>query len=166
MATRHEKITKRLIDSLSPIPGEDLFIMDTETRGFGYRLKPSGSASYFVKYVSMDGPRRRDARHKVADKRAAPEEARSKAKLLLAQVALGADPSATRKEERQALLVHELCAQYLEAAQAGLVLTRFGKPKKTSTLAIDKGRVEWHIKPLIGDMVANKVLRADIQRMA
>lgn len=166
MATRHEKITKRLIDGLSPAPGEDLFIMDTELPGFGYRLKPSGSAAYFVKYVTWDGPKRRDARHKVADKRAAPEEARKQAKILLSQVALGADPSAKRKEERQALLVHEVCTQYMEAAKAGLVLTRFGKPKKGSTLAIDEGRIERHIKPLIGDMVADKVSRADIQRMA
>lgn len=49
MATRHEKITKRLIDSLSPLSGDELFIMDTETRGFGFRMKPSGSGSYFIK---------------------------------------------------------------------------------------------------------------------
>ena len=34
--------------------------MDTELTGFGYRLKPSGAANYFIKYVIFDGPRRRD----------------------------------------------------------------------------------------------------------
>lgn len=165
MATRHEKITKRLIDSLSPLTDDDLFIMDTETRGFGFRMKPSGSGSYFVKYFLMDGPKRRDARFKVADKRAAPEEARNKAKFLLAQVALGADPSSQKKEDRNALLVRELCDEYLKAARAGLVSTRFKKPKRASTVKIDEGRVSRHILPTIGDKIADKLCQADVQRM-
>ena len=140
--------------------------MDTELSGYGYRLQPSGAASYFVKYVSTDGPRRRDRRLKVAGKAAAPEEARAKARLLLADVAMGSDPSAQRHEEREALLVSELCEQYLEAARAGLVLTRFRKPKRASTIAIDEGRVARHIGPLIGDMVASKLTRHAVQRMA
>lgn len=165
MATRHEKITKRLIDSLTPLPDSDLFIMDTDDRGFGFRLKPSGAGSYFVKYWIKDGPLRRDARHTIADRRAAPDEARAKARTLLAQVALGADPSAKRREERAALTVEQLCEQYLEAARAGLVLTRFGKPKRASTVAIDEGRVSRHIAPTIGGKVADKLTSGDVQRM-
>lgn len=113
----------------------------------------------------MDGPNRRDARFKVADKRAAPEEARNKAKLLLAQVALGDDPSSQKKQDRKALLVRELCDKYLVAARAGLVATRFKKPKRASTVKIDEGRVSRHILPTIGDKVANKLCQADVQRM-
>lgn len=166
MATRHAKITKRLINSLTPLPDAELFVMDTELSGYGYRLQPSGAASYFVKYVSTDGPRRRDRRLKVAGKAAAPEEARAKARLLLADVAMGGDPSAQRRDEREALLVSELCEQYLEAARAGLVLTQFRKPKRASTIAIDEGRAARHIGPLIGDMVASKLTCHAVQRMA
>lgn len=166
MATRREKITKTLVDGLQPLPSEDLFIMDSELDGFGYRLKPSGSAHYFVKYVLFDGPRRRDARTKIAGRNAAPDQARKTAKLKLAEVALGRDPSAERKAERAGLTVAELCEQYLEAARAGRVMTRFGKPKRASTIAIDEGRVTRHIIPLLGQKTATKLTRADVQRMA
>jgi integrase len=166
MATRHDKITKRLIDSLKPLKDEELIVKDTELAGFGYRLQPSGAASYFVKYYMLDGPRRRDARIKVAGKAAPPDEARAKARLLLAEVAMGRNPSARRHEERQALLVAEICDKYLEAARAGLVTTRFRKPKRTSTIAIDEGRVARHIVPLIGKHVAGKLTRPIVQRMA
>jgi integrase len=163
--TRHEKITKRLIDSLQPRLDGDLFIIDTETQGFGYRLKPSGSGHYFVKYFSFDGPKRRDARYKIAGSNAAPEEARKKAKADLAKIALGNDPSAEKKAGRKALTVSSLCDEYLVAARAGLVLTRFGKSKSASTIAIDEGRISRHIKPLIGDIVAEKLTRASVQRL-
>jgi hypothetical protein len=46
------------------------------------------------------------------------------------------------------------------------VLTRFVRPKKPSTLAIDAGRIESHIKPLIGPFIARDLSSADVQRMA
>ena len=50
------------------------------------------------------------------------------------------------------MTVSELCDQYMQAAQAGAILTRFNRPKKASTLAIDVGRISRHIKPLIGTL--------------
>ncbi|WP_292159950.1 site-specific integrase [Mesorhizobium sp.] len=38
----------------------------------------------------------------------------------------------------------------MEVAEAGAILTRFNRPKKRSTLSIDRGRIDRHIKPLIG----------------
>jgi integrase len=58
-----------------------------------------------------------------------------------------------------------LCDQYREAAKAGLVTTRFKRPKRASTVAIDVGRIERHIKPLVGKVRADKLTRADVQRM-
>jgi len=166
MATRREKINKSLIDGLKPIAGQELFIVDTELDGFGFRLMPSGAGSYFIRYATNNGPRRRFARMKVAGAVAAPEEARKKAKRLLAEIALGADPSTEKKAAREAQTVAQLCDDYLEAARAGLVKTRFGRPKRPSTIAIDEGRIAWHIKPTIGGMIADKLTRADVQRMA
>jgi integrase len=166
MATRREKITKALVDGLRPLPGEELFIIDTDLDGFGYRLKPSGSGYYFVKYFLFDGPRRRDARTKIAGGNAAPDQARKIAKTKLAEIALGRDPSAEKKAEREAVTVEQLCAEYLEAARAGRVMTRFGKPKRASTVAIDEGRVARHIVPLLGEEAATKLTRADVQRMS
>ena len=49
------KITKRFVDSLKAGPGEDLVFWDTETRGFGIRVKPSGVKSYMIQYRNAEG---------------------------------------------------------------------------------------------------------------
>jgi len=56
------KITKRLVDSLRPDPIRDLFKWDSgdgAIKGFGVRVKPSGTASFFVQYRNRDGRTRR-----------------------------------------------------------------------------------------------------------
>ena len=41
------KLTKRVVDAIRPDPEghRDVFIWDSELRGFGVRMKPSGAAS-------------------------------------------------------------------------------------------------------------------------
>jgi hypothetical protein len=45
-------------------------------------------------------------------------------------------------------------------------VTRFKRPKRPTTVAIDEGRISRHIKPLIGKIPATDLRRADVQRMA
>jgi Arm DNA-binding domain len=88
------------------------------------------------------------------------ETARLEAKRLLGQVAAGNDPITAKRESelsKDPTTVSELCDRYMEAARAGLVLTRFLKPKKQSTLDIDVGRIEHHIRPLIGKLAVQDV---------
>jgi len=159
------KLTKRFIDTLQPdIGGGDVFAWDSELRGFGIRVKPSGSASFLVQYRTGQGKTRRYAFGKVGT--LTPEEARTKARRLLAEVEEGSDPSAQRHETREALSVAELCTQYLEAARAGLVTTRFRKPKRPSTIINDEGRIARHIVPLLGSAAARDLTRPAVQRMA
>jgi hypothetical protein len=159
------KLTKRIIDALQPDQARgDVFAWDSELRGFGIRMMPSGAASFLVQYRTRQGRTRRLAFAKVGT--LTPDEARTKARRLLAEAQDGCDPSARRHETRQALTVAELCSRYLDAARAGLVTTRFRKPKRASTLAIDEGRVSRHIAPLIGNVVARDLSRAAVQRLA
>ena len=157
------KLTKRFIGTLKP-RGGDLFAWDSELKGFGLRMKPSGTASYLVQYRTPQGRTRRLVFAKIGT--LAPEEARAKARRLLADVEAGSDPSAQRREARKALTVTQLCELYMEAARAGLVMTRFRKPKRASTIAIDEGRISRHIVPLIGQRIASELRRTDVQRMA
>lgn len=163
MATIHAKITKRFIDALKPpAPGDELFVFDTEVDCYGLRMQPSGKASYFILHGPKKG--RKFSVGKVGID--TPDEAREKARKVLADVANGIDPTAERRATREALTVTQLCDKYLEAARAGLVTTRFNKPKKASTVAIDEGRVARHVKPLIGSMIFNKLDKASVQRMS
>jgi integrase len=60
--------------------------------------------------------------------------------------------------------VEELCDQYLKAAERGLILGKRGSAKKASTLATDRGRIERHIKPLLGKRLVVDLGAADINR--
>jgi integrase len=75
----------------------------------------------------------------------------------------GADPAAEKKAKRKAATVGELCDLYLADAEAGRLLTRSQSAKKASTLLIDRGRIERHIKPLIGTMKVAAVTREDVE---
>jgi Arm DNA-binding domain len=98
------KLTKRFIDSIRPVPnGADLFVWDSELRGFAIRMKPSGTASFLVQYRTGQGKTRRYAFGKIGT--LTPEEARARARRLLAEVEAGNDPSAQRHEAREALSV-------------------------------------------------------------
>src|SRR5262249_4496558 len=46
--------------------------------------------------------------------------------------------------------------------EAGRILTRDGRSKKASTLATDKGRIKWHIKPVLGHYRVGAVTSADV----
>jgi integrase len=92
------------------------------------------------------------------------EEGRREAKLALANVLKGSDPAETRKLERGALTIEALCREYLDKAERGLVLTRRGDAKSTTTLYVDKGRIERHIIPLIGKRTVKDLTSADVRR--
>ena len=94
------------------------------------------------------------------------EKARERAEAIIRAAAEGRDPQREKIEAKQALTVAELCDEYLDAARAGLVMTRFKRPKRPATVAIDEGRVIRHIKPLIGTIAARDLRRADVQRLA
>jgi integrase len=154
------KLTKAAIDKLRPDPARDLFYWDDDLAGFGLRLKPSGIATFVIQYRNRHGRSRRLAigRYGVLT----PEEARKRARVLLGTVAAGHDPAEQRAADRQALTVAELCDEYLIKAKAGQVLTRRGKAKRASTLAVDTGRIERHIKPLLGHRNVKDLRAEDI----
>ena len=155
------KITKRFLDSLPRKQDRDLQIMDDELKRFGVRIRSKGGASFFVRYSLPDGKQRRLTLGKVGAM--TPDEARRLAIQRLSEADRGQDPSGDKKERRLALSVSELCDAYLDAARSGLVFTRFGRPKRSSTIAIDVGRIERHIKPLIGHRKATSLKRVDVQ---
>lgn len=148
------KLTKRVIDALPLKPAKETFAWDSELRGFGVRVQPSGMATYFVYYRTTDGRQRKLALGRVGV--LTPEEARKFARACLAEVAGGADPSATRSAIRAAITVAELCDAYLADAKGRV---------KASTLAMDESRIERHVKPLIGRLRVPSLTSEDLARL-
>src|SRR5262245_1548800 len=141
------KLTKRTIDAVKP-DGTDRVLWDDDLRGLGLRVKPSGLKSFLIQFRNRQGRSRRLTVGNYG--RLTPEEARRQARLLLSDVERGLDPAEQRLEERKAITVADLCAEYIEKAEAGLIIGRKGLPKKASTLEIDRGRISRHILPLLG----------------
>jgi hypothetical protein len=61
-------------------------------------------------------------------------------------------------------MVGDLLDDYWSDVSAGRVLVRGGKAKKASTLASDKGRIDCHIRPLLGKLPVAAVTRTDVDR--
>lgn len=134
---------------------------DAAVAGFGARRQRSEAVSYFLIYRTQEG---RQRWHTIGRHGSpwTPDTARAEAQRLLGNVVTGADPAAVKKAKRKAATVAELCDLYLADAEAGRLLTRRKVPKKSSTLAIDKGRIERHIKPLLGHTKVAAITREDI----
>jgi hypothetical protein len=155
------KLTKRVVDAARAAKGE-LFLWDDELPGFGLRAKASGAKSFLVQYRNANGRSRRLTlgRYGVLTV----EEGRKEAKLALAEVLKGADPAESRKLARGAMTIEELCKEYFDKAERGLVLTRRGEAKSGMTLYTDKGRIERHIIPLIGKRTVKDFTTTDAGR--
>ena len=156
------KLTKRTIDQIATDPARDLYAWDEELGGFGVRVKPSGVRSFMLQYRNSGGASRRLTLGKLGV--LSPDEARKIAKAKLAEVAKGGDPAEERSQDRKAMTVGQLCTAYLAAAEKGLILGKRGRPKKPSTLYIDRGRIERHILPLLRNKRVSKLETPDIVR--
>jgi len=144
------------VDALRPDPVRDVFKWDAgdgALKGFGVRVKPSGVASYFVQYRNKEGRTRRLVLGRVGE--LTPEEARRIAADKLKEARTGGDPSAERHAARAAITVSELCDLYLADAKARI---------KPSTLAMDRSRIECHVKPLLGRRTVAALMQRDIER--
>jgi len=157
--TDRKRIGLRDVRAIEP-GGE---IWDAAIPGFGARRQKSTAVSFVLMYRTREGRQRRYTigRHGAPW---TPDSAREEALRLLGEVAKGADPAGDKREAREAITVAELCDRYLADAEAGRLLTRRGNSKKASTLTIDRGRIERHVKPLLGRVAVSAIERRDIER--
>jgi len=131
-----------------------LYLWDTDVLGFGLRVTANRELSYVIKY-RIAGQQRwyTIGRH---GSPWTPEMARKEALRLLGDVAKGLDPSQKRNSQRKALLFRALCDLYLAEGAAH---------KKPATLKSDIGRINHHLKPLLGSKAVNAITRGDIERL-
>jgi integrase len=90
---------------------KDTSYFDTELARFALRVKPTGKASYFVRYTSKETGR--ETRIVVGDAQALTlEEARKAARRLLAEVDAGGDPKVDRDQDRREWTFADLWSSY------------------------------------------------------
>ena len=160
-----QRLTERALNALGPADT----LWDQEVRGLGARRRGEDGRVVFVfKYRS---PVERDATGRGRQRylTIGPwgrgdwgiDDARKAATAHRDALRLGRDPAAERDHRKAMPTVAELCDAYL-AALPTLLLRRARRPKKPSTVATDRSRIEAHVKPLLGAMPADAVSQRDV----
>jgi hypothetical protein len=93
------KLTKRIVDALEPDQSGEQSLWDTELKGFGVRMMPTGVASSIIKYRTVENRHRKMTLGRVGT--LTPDEARQLARENLTEVSMGGDPSAEKKAAAQ-----------------------------------------------------------------
>ena len=137
---------------------------DEETRGFGVRVNGDGSKSFVLKYF-VTGKQRWLTLGRYGTLTV--DQARKAARHHLGEAAIGEDPVEKKKRDQAAtraksITLDEFCADYMTDAYDGIVTYR-GRPKKTSTLDLDRGRIARHISPLLGRKPIGEVTTDDVE---
>ena len=147
------KLTKRVVDALKPEASEVVH-WDTALSGFGVRVWPTGRKSYIVKC------RCRGRQIKMTIGTHGPmtvEQARTKARGIIAEAKAGQDPSAEHSQMRKSPTMKELGQRFLDE----YVPTHC----RPTTEREYRRSVELFINPEIGTRKAIDIERTDIAKL-
>lgn len=147
------KLTKKVIDGAKAEASEQM-LWDTEVRGLGLKVTPSGKKVFALFYRTEDGTQRKP---KIGEYGVMTlDQAREKARDWLADVRAGRDPSATRQAARESPTVSDVCDRFIE---------EHAKGKKPQTLKQYKGLVNNHVKPAMGSRKIASVTDEEVERL-
>jgi len=149
------KLTKTKVDT-ERSGDKERFVWDSEVKGFGLKIFPTGAKTFVFQYRTPEGKSRRLTIGKYSDTLTA-DQARKLAKDKAHEVHAGRDPMGEKQARRNALTVGELLDLYVKSeAFTGNAQT---------TQATDRGRIDRHLRPLLGKefadtLTADRVMKA------
>lgn len=149
------KLTKRIVEQVAPPERGDTLLWDSKLPGFGLRIKPSGRRTYVLQYRNKQGRSRRLTIGLHGPLTV--DQAREQARLLLADVARGLDPTESRVNERKAPTITDLAARYM---------SEHAEPKKKPK-SVREDRRLWNefVLPALGARTVADVTRGDVARL-
>lgn len=148
------KMTKRLVESIKPNPTKIEKVWDSEIKGFGLIILPSGRKTYCVEYRNEN---RRKKRLKIGVHGIlTTEEARKAAVQLLAKVAQGKDPAREKKIKQHLQTISDLSKEYIE---------RHGVRKKPRSLQEDQKLLNSIILPKLGNRTVKDITRHEVETL-
>jgi integrase len=151
----------------APLQAKRYVLWDSEQRGLGVRITPKGERTFIVK-VRMGRGRFAEQRWVTIGKvgQISVQDARDTAKTTLARALIKQDPEARPQiSYEDSLTVSKLCDLWLEKAAH----RRRGRGPLAGTLRNaknvenDRGRIQAHLKPLIGHFKVRELNRSKIE---
>lgn len=148
------KLTKRIVDELQVADKAEL-VWDTDLRGFGVRVSPSGAKAYVLQYRTTAGRSRRMTigRHGVLTV----DEARTRARKHLASVSDGGDPMGDRSALRASPTVNDLLSRHIDE------YARIHNSERT--LQSTQRLFDQFARPALGALKAEGVTRQDVSKL-
>ena len=160
--------------------GKAVYRWDTTVACFGLVATPpsirhkKGHCVFLFQYRSPEkrdkqgSPKGRKMQLGIYGQGTTPDQARKKAEKCRGLLADRIDPQEERDRDQAHregdITVTELCDKYLVEAPH-IVIPSKKRPKKASTLEIDRSNIKRHIKPLIGHLSIREVTSGDIEQM-
>lgn len=148
------KLTKRFVESLKPHSEKVLKLWDSELKGFGVVLQPTGRCTYVIQY-------RNEALIKKQLKlgvhgHLTTEEARELAKKRFASIIHGIDPVEDKNAVKSLATFDDLVRDYLE---------RHGQKKRDKSILEDQRLLNTIIVPALGGNKIAHITRREIENL-
>lgn len=148
------QLTKVFVDRVAVAVGEDVF-WDIALRGFGLRVKASGSKSYIVQYRDRRSGRSRRKTIGQYGPLMTLHQARDIAKGYLADAMRGRDPVSEERARRDTFTMRDLANEYM---------AKHAMPKKRArSAAMDRSLLDRLVLPAIGSRAVEEITYGDIQ---
>jgi len=151
---------RRLIEDLEADPEHPLFVWDSDLKGYGVRITPSGVLSFIARF-RVGGGRAGKQRVMTLGRVGVMtyKEARAEARDVLAAASLGRDPLEERDTDRgsKSPTLSEFADRYLDEY--------VDLNKKPTSAAEDRRIVEAYIKPELGTKRLTKLDAKDIRKL-
>lgn len=150
-----DRLTKTVVDKLAP-RDKEYFVWCGKLAGFGVRVWPTGRKVFVVQYRAggREAPTRRKSLGVYGT--VTTDEARKAAESYLASAHLGNDLVGKERQARAEMTVNLLCDDYIKHGMT---------TKKPSTVKTDLGRINGHIRPLVGKKKISSLTRRDVEQL-
>lgn len=157
------KLIKRNIDA-PPTPDKRHYVYDDELSGFALSVLPTGRKTFVAHYRVGGGRTGRQRRVTIGVYgKITADDARAKAKDILAKAHLGEDVAEKRDEVRASQTVSQLIDAW--SKDGVLINRRTGAARKQVNITNEIALANHHIRRLLGSRTVESLIRGDIQRL-
>ena len=147
------KINTRTLIAAAP-KADRFYLWDVELKGFGLVVQPTGVKGFCYQYRTPEGRRRRI--HIGHYPEWQPDQARAKAEDYRQMIRAGGDPLGAKQALKESATISDVLDAYLASDDF--------TSNSPLTQRYDRGRIERHLRPLLGKRHAHLLTESDVKK--